>query len=167
MSFHMLQVIPHVVGLVVLCSEVPIHMLSMHQTYSIFDLYKEFLVEVHTAKKDVCGVVFTLPVGWSRLPSAVNNPTATNLKNLECRHVWGFVQRRQTTSPPVLSCRFARKLICGLSFNLSWAPPGIIPLPPAGRRTRWLVPPLIFPEWHWSELCSPDSWCRRYNVVNA
>ena len=38
-SFHKLQVIPHVVGLVVLCAEVPIHMLSMHQTYSLSDLY--------------------------------------------------------------------------------------------------------------------------------
>ena len=32
-------------------------------------------------------------------------------------HVWGFIQRRQTTGFSVLSCRFARKLICGLSLN--------------------------------------------------
>ena len=31
MSFHMLQVIPHVVGLVALCFVTPIQLLSMHQ----------------------------------------------------------------------------------------------------------------------------------------
>ena len=30
-----------------------------------------------------------------------------------------------------------------------WAPPWIAPLPPTGGRTRWLVPILILPEWHW------------------
>ena len=38
MSFHMLHVIPHVVGLVVLCAQVPIH-LSICQTHSFSDLY--------------------------------------------------------------------------------------------------------------------------------
>ena len=29
------QVTSHIVGLVVLCAEIPIHLLSMHQTYSL------------------------------------------------------------------------------------------------------------------------------------
>ena len=37
-------------------------------------------------------------------------------------------------------------------FELLWAPPGIAPLSPPGGRTRWLVPVLILPEWHWPEL---------------
>ena len=69
------------------------------------------------------------------------------IKNLENRTSEGFVQTQQTTGLPVLSCRFARELIRG-----SWAPPGIGPLPPTGGRTRWLVPFLILPEWHWPEL---------------
>ena len=51
-------------------------------------------------KMDVWGVVFT-PPGCSRLLPALNDLTATNLKNLESRHVWGFVTRRhsQRVSP--------------------------------------------------------------------
>ena len=33
-----------------------------------------------------------------------------------------------------------------------WAPPWVSPLPPTGGRIWWLVPILIFPEWHLSEL---------------
>ena len=77
----------------------------------------EFLVEIHTAKTVLWGVVFTPPVGYSTPPSAVNDPTATNYNKSWKSHVWGFTYRRQTTGLPVLSCRFARKLICGLSLN--------------------------------------------------
>ena len=47
---------------------------------------------------------------------------------------------------------FCTSFMCGLSIELLWAPPGIAPLPPTGGRTRWLVPILIVPEWHWLEL---------------
>ena len=56
----------------------------------------------HCEKWTVWGVVFTLPVGCSKLLAAVNDLTATNLlKKLESRHVWGFVKRRhkQRISP--------------------------------------------------------------------
>ena len=42
-----------------------------------FWLVREFLVEIHTAKTVLWGVVFTPPVGYSRPPSAVNDPIAT------------------------------------------------------------------------------------------
>ena len=48
MSFHMLHVILHVVGLVVLCAVIPIHFLSMHQLIH-FSPVREFLVDAHTA----------------------------------------------------------------------------------------------------------------------
>ena len=32
---QMFQVASHIVGLVILCAEMPIHLLSMHQTYSL------------------------------------------------------------------------------------------------------------------------------------
>ena len=48
MSFHMLHVIPHVVGLVVLYGVIPIHLLSMHQLIH-FSPVREFLVEPDTA----------------------------------------------------------------------------------------------------------------------
>ena len=38
-SFYMLQFIAHVVGLVALCFVSPIQLLSMHQTFSLSDLY--------------------------------------------------------------------------------------------------------------------------------
>ena len=46
-SFHMLHVIPHVVGLVVLCAVIPIHLLSMHQLIH-FSPVREFLVEAQS-----------------------------------------------------------------------------------------------------------------------
>ena len=56
MSFHMLHVILHVVGLVVLCAVVPMQLLSMHQL-DHFSPVREFLADAHTAftvrKKDV------------------------------------------------------------------------------------------------------------------
>ena len=59
MSFHMLQVIPHVVGLVVLCAEISIHLLLVHQTYPLFNLYQNSLYRLtlfeknHSEKLDV------------------------------------------------------------------------------------------------------------------
>ena len=52
-----------------------------------------------TRKCDVWGVVFTHPVGCSRLLSTLNDLTATNWKNLESRRVWGCVRKRHNGSP--------------------------------------------------------------------
>ena len=72
--------------------------------------FREFLVEIHTSKMVLWGC--------SRPPSAVNDPSTTKCeKNRESSHIWGFIQRRQTTGLSVLSWRFACKLICGLSLN--------------------------------------------------
>ena len=79
-------------------------------------LVREFLVEIHTAKMDVWGVVFTQTRRLQQTAVNCKRSNCNKIKNLESRQVWGFVQRRQTTGPPVLSCRFARKLICGHSF---------------------------------------------------
>ena len=93
-----------------------------------------------------------LPVGYSRPPSAVNDPTAPKWER--------FVKvARLRFDPKTANNRFHRSimslytsLMCGLSFELLWAPPGIAPLPPTGGRTPWLVPVLILPEWHKPEL---------------
>ena len=62
---------------------------------------REFLVEIHTAKTVLWGVVFTPPVGYSRPPSAVNDPTATkwNKKNRESRtsEVWSKDGKQQVS----------------------------------------------------------------------
>ena len=50
---------------------------------------------------------------------------------------------------------------------LLWAPPGIVPLPPAGERTRWWVPLLAFPEWNWPELSFSRFLVKTAYVVNA
>ena len=50
-SFHILHVIPHIVGLVVLCAQILLHLLSMHQTHSV----REFLVD--TLRKWTCEVL--------------------------------------------------------------------------------------------------------------
>ena len=64
----MLQIIPHVVGLVALCVEISIHLLSKFQTHSV----REFLVD--TLRKWTCEVLsLHLSVVCSRLPSAEND----------------------------------------------------------------------------------------------
>ena len=61
-DFQVFQVTSHIVGLVVLCDEIPIHLLSMHPLIH-FSPVREFLVEAHTVfhseKIDVRGVIFT------------------------------------------------------------------------------------------------------------
>ena len=52
----MLQVIPHVVGLVALYFVSPIQLLSMHQTYSLSDLYGN-LLKRFTLRKWSCEVL--------------------------------------------------------------------------------------------------------------
>ena len=47
-SFHMLHVILHVVGLVVLCAVIPIHLFSMHQLIN-FSSVRGFLEDAHSA----------------------------------------------------------------------------------------------------------------------
>ena len=67
------QVTSHSVGLVVLCAEIPIHLLSMHHTYSLLTCTR------FTLRKLTCEVLYLHPsVGCSRLLSAVNDLTATN-----------------------------------------------------------------------------------------
>ena len=50
LSFFMLQFIAHVVVLVALYFMSPTQLLSMHQFYSLSDLFFNFLAEIHTAK---------------------------------------------------------------------------------------------------------------------
>ena len=129
--------IPHVVGLVALCDE-----FSCCQCTKLI----HFLTCTGIPCKDShCenGLVRCCLYTSRRLQQTAvscKRSCCNKIKKLESRHVWGFVQRRQTTGLSVLSCRFARKLIRGLSFFLSWAPQRIAPLPPSGGRTRWLVP---------------------------
>ena len=129
---------------------------------------REFLAEFHTAKLVLWSVVFTHTVGCSRPPSAVNDPTATKIRKKSWKsHVWGFIQRRQTTGLSVPSCHFARKLICGLSLIYH-------ELHQESLHCHQLEEELD--DWcqYWyfqnctSLSCrSPDSWCRRFNAVNA
>ena len=95
-------------------------------------------------KCDVWGVLFTLPVGCSRLLSAVNDLTRT--KKLAKCHFWAALWKNRTTGLPVLHAALSRAQMC-LIFWIWWAPPGIVPLPPrcAGwSRRRW-VPLLVLP----------------------
>ena len=57
---HVFQVIPHVVGLVAVCAEIPIHLLSKHQNYSLLACMR--IPCRHTAKINVRGIVFTPPL---------------------------------------------------------------------------------------------------------
>ena len=135
----------HIVGIFALCFVSSIQLLSAVPIYSISDLFANFLWRFTLRKRVFWGVVFTLPVGCSRPPSVVNGPMQQNREQKKSwkSHVWGFIQRRQTTGVTVLSCRFARNLICGLSSEL-WAAPWVSPLPHTGGRTWWLVPVLFF-----------------------
>ena len=163
-SFHMLGV--HSTCCCACCSVLRVTNSMVVNAPNLFTFWpvREFLVEIHTAKMDLWGVVFTPPVGCRRPPSAVNDPTATNEKTWKS-HVWGFVQRRQTTV--LLPCRFARKLICGLSLNYH-------ELHQESLHCHQLEEDLddwchfwYFQNGTGLSCCCPDSWCRRFNLVNA
>ena len=105
-----------------------------------------------------------------RLQQTAVSCKQSNCNNIEEKswksHVWGFIQRRQTTGLSVLSCRFARKLICGLSFNCHGLHLESLHCHHLEELDDWCH------FWYFQNgtglsCCSPDSWCRRFNVVNA
>ena len=109
---------------------------------SISEPVREFLVEIHTAEMDLWGVVFTHPVGCSRPPSAVNDPSAKKFQNKSESRMSAMSARDLHHGKQ----RFLRSIvsICTFShfstfFELLWAQPGIAPLPPTRGRTWWLV----------------------------
>ena len=131
----------HVVGIFAL------HLVSLIQLLSLY-LFSQFLTCTRIPCRDsecenglVRCCLYT-SVGCSRPPSAVNDPTATKEKVKVAR--LRFIPKRQTTG--------LRWSHLWTFFEMLWAPPGIAPLPPTGGRTRWLVPVLILPEWHWPKL---------------
>ena len=78
------------------------------------------------------------PVGCSRLLSAVNDLTTTK-KNIAKCHFWAALWRNCTTGLTVLYAALSRARMClTYHYYFSWAPPGIVPLPPrcAGWRRR-------------------------------
>ena len=62
-------------------------------------------------KCDVWGVLFTPPIGCSRLLSAVNDLTTTK-KNLAKCHFWAALWRSRTTGRPVLFAALSRAQMC-------------------------------------------------------
>ena len=100
-----------------------------------------------TRKCDVWGVLFTLPVGCSRLLSAVNDLTTTNFK-ISCKVslLSSLVKKPLNGSLRSMMPLF-HELRGAWLWWILWAPPGIVPLPPrcAGWRRR-RMPFLILPE---------------------
>ena len=97
-----------------------------------------------TRKCDVWGVLFTPPVGCSRLLSAVNDLTTSKKNIAEC-HFWAALWRNCTQRVSPFFMLLFHELRCAWLFmNFLWAPPGIVPLPPRcagwrGRRMPFLV----------------------------
>ena len=164
-SLWMLEVIQHVVGLVALWAE-----------FTCCKCTK--LTHFLTCTGIPCrvshcenGLVRCCLYTTRRLQQTAVTCTRSNCnkfwKYLENRHVWGSVQRRQTTGPPVLSCRFAFMLICGRSLNY-------YELHEESLHFHQLEEELDDSCHFWYFLnrtglscCSPDSWCKRFNVDNA
>ena len=90
--------------------------------------------------------------------------TAVSCKRSNCNKIENIKKNRECRSSVVLSKDGKQRVspfyhvalhvssFVDFHLNFLWAPPGIAPLPPTGGRTRWLVPVLILPEWHWLEL---------------
>ena len=87
------------------------NLLRVYLAYTCVKPLRKFLVEIHTAKMILCGVVFTPP---RRLQQ-----TAVSCKQSNCwnRTSEVLTKKRQTMDFPVLSCRFACILICGLELH--------------------------------------------------
>ena len=74
--------------------------------YSISDLYANSLWRFTLRKRVLWGVVFTPPVGCSRPPSVVNDPTATKWERIVKVARLRFDLKTAKNRFPVLSCRF-------------------------------------------------------------
>ena len=146
-SFLMLLCIPHVVGFVALCAE-----LTCRCTKLI-----HFMTCTRIPCKDShCenGLV----------KCCLYTPHRLQQTAVSCKRY----QRRQTTGPPVLSCRFARKLILWTFFEL------LHELHQESVHCHQLEEELhdwcrcwYFEYGTGLGSCSPDSWCRRFNVDGA
>ena len=109
--------------------------------------------------------------GYSRPPSAVNDPIATKYRTIKTNSwksfVWDFIQRPNTTGFPVLSYRFACILICQLSLNYYELHQEPLHCHQLEEKLDDGCRCWYFQNGIGLSCRPPDSWCRRFNVDNA
>ena len=128
---------------------------------------RELLVEIHTAKMVLWSVVVTHPVGYSGPPSAVNDPSARKWKKSWKSHVCGLIQRRQTTSFTVLSCRFVRRSCVDFHLNYNELHQESLHCHQLEEELDDWCQYWYFQNGTGLSCRSLDSWCRWCNVDNA
>ena len=160
-----------------LCFMSSIQLLSLYP-FTQFWPVREFLVEIHTAKTGRLRCCLYTP---SRLQQTAVSCKRSNCNKIENKKNKFVKVVRLRFYPKTEHNGFLRSVISlcmrpnlTTFFALLWTPPGTTPLPPTGRRTRWLVPLLILPEWHGPELsffrfsmvqCFQTFWERSTNSV--
>ena len=122
--------------------------------YSISDLYANSLQRFTLRKRVFWGVVF-IPRRLQQ--TAVNckrsncNKIENNKKTVKVARLRVYPKTANNRSPRSIMSLCMHPHLSTFS-ELLRTPPGITPLPPTGGRTRWFLPLLILPEWHWLEL---------------
>ena len=105
----------------ILCFVTSMEFLSL---WSSTQSVSQILASFTSRKRVFWGVVFTLPVGYNRPPSVVNDQSVTEWN--------GFVK--------AIRLRFSPKNCKLTFFEFLGRPPGFAPLPPSGKRTRRRCP---------------------------
>ena len=110
------QVISHV-GIFALHFVSPIQLLSLYQFIPFLTCTRILCRDSHCDNGLVRCCLYT-PRRLQQTAVSCKRSICNKIrKKRESRTSEGYFQRRQTTGLSVLSCRFARKLICGLSLN--------------------------------------------------
>ena len=94
---------------------------------------------LHRGKPVIWGVVLTIPVGYSRQPSAVNNPSVNKVNEFKKIMPWRIVSKYLYNRSP---CSISTLFISMVTFIGIRTPPRTLPTPP-WRRRRTLCPLLI------------------------
>ena len=123
---------------------------SICRSTNLFNFWpvREFLVEIHTAKS---GLLRCCLYTQRRLQQTTVSCKRSNCKKKKREQQKIVKVARLRYYPKTANNEFLRSIMSLCMYPHSSTFLGITPLPPTGGRTRWLVPLLILPEWHWPE----------------
>ena len=148
MRVHMLQVcghIKHVVVLVVLRIRVFTSVVTSVPTYTHFTCMWIPCNCSHCENGSFEVLSLHPPVGYSGPTAAVNESICNKIEKSWNPFVWGFTQRSNHNGLHRSIMNLCMRPLHSTFFEFLWWPPGSIPLPPSGRRTRWRLLFLVLP----------------------
>ena len=145
-----------------------IQLLSLYPFIQFWPV-REFLVEIHTAKTGLlrCCLDTHRRLQWWIAIDCKRNQLSQKKEKSWKSHVWGLIQRRQTTSFSVLSFRFVRRSCADFHLNYYELHQESLHCHQLEEELDDWCQYWYFQNGMGLSCRSPDSWCRRFNVDNA